>query len=587
MTHLDLPTDAPISEVQQAWLAGYLAGLAAQRQVFGPRPGETPTHTLTVEVLYGTQTGNSEEVARQVAAAAGQRGLHAQVSSLDEMDLNRLVQAGHLLIVTSTYGDGEMPDTAALFWEALAADTAPRLEGLRYAVLALGDSGYDDFCAAGRMLDLRLEQLGAVRLTARVDCDVDFEEPTAQWTQNVMAQLAVQAPAGIGAGAGTNVSAVSSAPAKLSPAKWSRHNPYQSRLVVNRVLSAPTSAKEIRHLELAIGDSQIEYTAGDALAVMPVNDPLLVQELLTHLGADGEQPVGDVSLAQVLRQQTEIRQVSKDLLHLVADLAPSSDLAGLVSRGEREPLDHWLRGKDLLDVLRETGVRPRAAELVQVLRPLQPRAYSISSGPTASPDRIHLTVAAVRYPSSDPGRIHHGVCSTYLADRLRTEDPVGIWLQPNHAFGLPADDVPMVMIGPGTGIAPFRGFLQERAARGSTGRNWLFFGDQHRSADFIYADEIAEFERNGVLDRLDLAFSRDQTDKIYVQTLMREHGNELFSWLQDGASLFLCGDASKMAKDVEAALVQIVATHGPGDSEEAAHYVAELRRTKRLVRDVY
>ncbi|HEY0188353.1 MAG TPA: flavodoxin domain-containing protein [Cellulomonas sp.] len=593
MTALHLPVDAPFTEAQQAWLSGFLAGLAAQRQVFGPAPGESAAPALTVQVLYGTQTGTCEDLAQRLAQAAGPLGLHAEVTALDDVELDRLAAMSHVLVVTSTYGEGDMPDNAELFWQALHAESAPRLEQLRYAVLGLGDTGYDDFCAAGRLLDLRFEQLGATRLAPRVDCDVDFEDPSTAWMDAILAQLAAETPAGIAGGVGGVAVADGStggpgagsspAPARTTP-QWTKRHPYPSRLVANRLLSAPGSAKEIRHLELDLGGSGITYSAGDALNVMPRNDPALVAALLDHLGASADHPVDDAPLGDVLTDGREIATPSKDLIALLAERAPGSELAAVVARGEREPLDRWLWGKDTLDLLRLTQVRPDVAELLGVLRPLQPRAYSISSSPLASPDRIHLTVASVRHGTE---RVHGGVCSTHLADRLGADDPVGISLLPNAAFGVPDDDAPLIMIGPGTGIAPFRGFLHERAARGAAGRSWLFFGDQHRETDFIYQDEIEGFLDRGVLTRTDLAFSRDQAEKVYVQTRMLEQGADLYAWLQDGGHVYVCGDASRMAKDVESALLQVVATHGGQDRDGAADYLARLKREKRYVRDVY
>ncbi|MFH8465261.1 sulfite reductase flavoprotein subunit alpha [Streptomyces sp. NPDC017991] len=341
-------------------------------------------------------------------------------------------------------------------------------------------------------------------------------------------------------------------------------------------------ALAIRHYEFDLGDNGITYEAGDALAVVPLNDDALVRALLDYLGAGG-----DEETARVLRAEREIRTPSKELIADLVERAPSSELAAVVAHGDRSDLDSWLWGRDVLDLLRDAGsAAPGPAELLPLLRPLQARQYSISSSPLAHPDRVHLTVASVRYGTGQ--RTYAGVTSSYLADRVGAEAPVGIYLQPNASFGVPADDdTPMVMIGPGTGIAPFRGFLHERAARGASGRNWLFFGDRHRDTDFVYEDELGRLRESGVLTRLDLAFSRDQAEKVYVQTRMREQARELYAWLEDGAHVYVCGDAARMAKDVEAALLGVVAgQRGRGDAD-AAEYLADLRRAKRYVRDVY
>ncbi|MCL8010919.1 sulfite reductase flavoprotein subunit alpha [Streptomyces sp. AS02] len=562
-----IPADAPFSAQQEAWLAGFIAGIAAA----GRREGAgSDAPAATIDVLIGTQTGNAELVADDVVAGARARGLGGRATALDDVTPEQLASMSHVIVVTSTYGEGEMPDNAGLFWEALQSDTAPRLEGVRYSVLGLGDRGYDDFCQAAKLIDTRLEQLGATRVHDRVDCDVDFEEPAAEWATAVLDLLAAETGA-------KSTGAAAKAP-KKPRSQWNKRTPYQSRLTTNRLLSAPHSAKEIRHYEFDLGDSGITYEAGDALAVVPLNDERLVGALLEHLGASDDQET-----AELLRTEREIRTPSKELIAELVERAPASELAAVVAHGDREDLDSWLWGRDVLDLLRDAGPKaPDLAELLPFLRPLQARQYSISSSPLAHPGSIHLTVASVRYDR------YEGVASTYLADRVGADGKVGIYLQPNAAFSIPAaDDSPVIMIGPGTGIAPFRGFLHERAARGASGRNWLFFGDQHRETDFVYEDELTAFQKSGVLSELDLAFSRDQAEKIYVQTRMRERSRELYAWLEEGAAVYVCGDASRMAKDVEAALLGVIAEQRGRGDDDAAEYLAGLRRAKRYVRDVY
>lgn len=586
-----IPVDAPFSAAQESWLAGFIAGIAAAgKKVAASAP------TTTVDVLFGTQTGNAEFLADELVTGARARGLGGRASALDAVTPEQLAEMSHVLVVTSTYGEGEMPDNAGLFWDAIQASTVPRLEGLQYAVLGLGDTSYDEFCQAGKLIDTRFEQLGATRIHDRVDCDVDFEDPAALWTAAVLDRLAAEAGATgapgatTGGGAGDGATATGGAGASRASrpgSQWNKRNPYPSRLVENRLLSSPRSAKEIRHYEFDLGDSGIEYAAGDALAVVPVNDEVFVASLLEQVGATGGEQLDGRPITDVLRTDREIRTPSKDLVADLVQRAPGSELAAVVAHGDKHELDRWLWGRDVLDLLRDAGpAAPGLDELLPNLRPLQARQYSISSSPLAHPDRIHLTIASVRY--GDPHRMHAGVASTFLADRVDPDGAVDVYLQPNAAFGLPADDsAPMIMIGPGTGIAPFRGFLHERAASGATGHNWLFFGDQHRDTDFVYQDELTELQEQGVLDRLDLAFSRDQAEKVYVQTRMLERSAELFAWLEDGGHVYVCGDASRMAKDVEAALLQVIRTGRGRGEDDAQAYLADLRRTKRYVRDVY
>jgi len=585
MTTPFIPLDAPFTDDQRSWLAGFLAGM--QTRLFSGGPADdagTAGAAPVLHVLYGSQTGNAEAVAEDAAAAARTHGFAPVVCALDDMDLDRFASAGHVLIVTSTYGEGEMPDNAELFWDALSAESAPRLERMHFAVLALGDTGYDGFCQAGKLLDTRLEQLGAQRIVPRVDCDVDFEDAAAAWISETMPLVAaVEGIVGPGAPA---------APAPTAPARpksqWTRKNPYPATLTTNRVLSGAGSAKEIRHYEFALGESGIEYEAGDALNVVPLNDPALVRALLDRLRLDGSVvPAGFGStLTHLLTYDFEITAPTVDLLEEIEKRTHNEELTYVLRHGDKAALDEWLWGRDILDVLLlEPAPELSAEEFLSLLRPLQHRAYSISSSPNACDGSVHLTVASVRYGDDD--RERHGVCSTYLADRVG-DGTVGIFVTRNKAFRVPSDDTaPMIMVGPGTGIAPFRGFLQERRARGATGKNWLFFGDQRRDCDYIYEDELAEFTASGVLTRLDLAFSRDQAEKIYVQTRMTEHGAELFAWLEEGGHFYICGDASRMAKDVDAALHAIVAEHGGMSPEQAAEYVTALKREKRYVRDVY
>ena len=580
-----IPEDAPFNGDQKYWLAGFLAGLHSRLLVLEdkqqPAAGTGAAATTQLHILYGSQTGNAEALAQTAAKSARAKGLVPVVQALGDVDLDVFATMRHVLIVTSTYGEGEMPDNAQLFWDAISASTAPRLEQMHFAVLAIGDTGYDGFCQAGKFIDMRLEQLGAKRVVDRIDCDIDYEEPSSEWLNSSMPQFA--------ASAGSSGTVLESAPeAPVIPGS-NKSNPYAAALITNKRLSGEQSAKDIRHFEFDLSDSGLKYEAGDALGVIPVNEPSLVSLLLTQLNADYQTPVPgfDRSLGDLLTYQFEISEPSRKLIEWVGQNTTNQELRHVLQHDDKDALGVWLWGKDTLDLLQLELTRTLTVpEFVALLRPLQHRAYSISSSSKAHPNQVHLTVASVRYHSG--GRNRGGVCSTYLAERVRRGEKPAIFISPNKAFRVPANNsAPLIMVGPGTGIAPFRAFLQERQATGAQGKNWLFFGDQHQEHDFIYQDELVAWRDNGLLTRLDLAFSRDQEKKIYVQSRMLEQGAELYAWLQEGAYFYVCGDASRMAKDVDNALYEVVRQFGGLSTERAADYVDQLKKEKRYLRDVY
>ncbi|AWP34243.1 sulfite reductase subunit alpha [Pantoea eucalypti] len=580
-----IPEDAPFNGDQKYWLAGFLAGLHSRLLVLEdkqqPAAGTGAAATTQLHILYGSQTGNAEALAQTAAKSARAKGLVPVVQALGDVDLDVFATMRHVLIVTSTYGEGEMPDNAQLFWDAISASTAPRLEQMHFAVLAIGDTGYDGFCQAGKFIDMRLEQLGAKRVVDRIDCDIDYEEPSSEWLNSSMPQFA--------ASAGSSGTVLESAPeAPVIPGS-NKSNPYAAALITNKRLSGEQSAKDIRHFEFDLSDSGLKYEAGDALGVIPVNEPSLVSLLLTQLNADYQTPVPgfDRSLGDLLTYQFEISEPSRKLIEWVGQNTTNQELRHVLQHDDKDALGVWLWGKDTLDLLQLELTRSLAVpEFVALLRPLQHRAYSISSSSKAHPNQVHLTVASVRYHSG--GRNRGGVCSTYLAERVRRGEKPAIFISPNKSFRVPANNsAPLIMVGPGTGIAPFRAFLQERQATGAQGKNWLFFGDQHQEHDFIYQDELLAWRDNGLLTRLDLAFSRDQEKKIYVQSRMLEQGAELYAWLQEGAYFYVCGDASRMAKDVDNALYEVVRQFGGLSTERAADYVDQLKKEKRYLRDVY
>ncbi len=579
-TTLHIPQNAPYSDNQRAWLSGFFAGMHSH---ILHSAGESKAENARVlHILYGSQTGNAESVANDAAAAAKTLGLLPVVKSMDEVEASALADMGYLLIVTSTYGEGDMPDNAQMLWDAVNADNAPRLENTQYSVLALGDTSYDLFCQAGIEWDQKLSELGAKRIYDRVDCDVDFETPAENWIGCVIPIMAE------GTTTGTVIDV--QAPAQDKP-QYSRKNPFPATLQVNKLITAANSSKETRHYEISIAGSGLSYEAGDALCVVPSNCPQLVSDIIKAIGCTGDEEVpsnGELtSLSEALRCQFEIKLPSKELIEEIAQRSGDQELNGILASGDKDKLADYLWGRDTLDLLLQfPQVEFSAAEFLALLKPLQHRAYSISSSGKMYPDSVHLTVASVRYHSHN--RDHKGVCSTYLADIADADNPVKVFFTPNKTFRVPDDNsLPMIMVGPGTGIAPFRAFLQERKFRQASGKNWLFFGDRNAATDFIYKDELQAMQDSGVLNRLDLAFSRDQAEKIYVQDKMLEHGSELFAWLEQGGYFFVCGDAYRMAKDVDQALHDVIAKFGNRTPEQAVEYVNQLKKDKRYVRDVY
>ncbi|MEQ1852431.1 MAG: sulfite reductase subunit alpha, partial [Chthoniobacteraceae bacterium] len=533
-------------------------------------------------LLYGSQTGTAEALAKKTAKVAEKNGFAPKLVGMDKYSEVDLTKEQNVLVITSTYGDGDPPDMAQGFWEWLKADTAPKLDHVRYSVLALGDTNYSAFCEFGKKCDERLAALGARRVADRRDCDVDYETPAAEWTEGVFAALASVALPHSGNGTAPEESEIAEG--------YSRKKPFPARLVTNSRLSGDASAKDVRHFEISLAGSGLSYEVGDALGVIPSNCPQLVGELLTALGFDGEEAVktadGELPLRLALMQHYDITRPSGELLAAIAQRSPGSEFAALLDPARKDELKKWLHGREIIDVLAGIASPFLPAEFVGLLKKIAPRLYSISSSLKAHPDEVHLTVAAVRYDAH--GRSRKGVASTFLADRVGETGSVPVFIQPSHGFKPPANgDTPMIMVGPGTGIAPFRAFLEERLATGAKGRNWLFFGDQRRATDFLYQDQLDAWLKDGHLARLDLAFSRDQAEKIYVQSRMLEAARELWSWLEAGAQFYVCGDASRMAKDVDAALHTVIEKAGGKSSEEAKAYVERLKGEKRYQRDVY
>ncbi|CAB3714956.1 Periplasmic nitrate reductase [Paraburkholderia sediminicola] len=595
-----LPTGAPFDPASRLYVDGLLAGLYSRSGTSAAVPAGVlaTTHSEAangsgvrilrvrpkVTLLWASQTGNTESLTERYATRLMESGFEIRTSCMADYPASALAKAQYVLLMSSTFGDGDAPDNAQGFWSQLAGDAALRLEGLRYAVLALGDRNYDQFCGHGRRLDERLAAQGALRLMDRVDCDSEYQENADAWLESIIVRIKEEDAALHAVPPGGMINAV------VRGAVPSRTRPAASRLVRNLQLNKQGAAKDTRYFSLSTGDSGLEYEAGDALGVWPSNCPELVDELigLSGLSADAAvnvSGVGDMRLADALGKHYEIARPSTDALVFIAARSSNGALRDLLTPARKADLKHWLWGQQLADVLHEFPVNLTAAELTGMLKRLQPRLYSIASSPKAHPGEVHLTVAAVRYSN---GRRHRkGVSSTFLADRAGDVN-VPVFVQKSAHFRPPhVSDTPIIMVGPGTGVAPFRGFLHERRARGDKGRNWLFFGEQHAATDFYYRDELEAMRDSGLLTRLDVAFSRDQTEKVYVQDRMREQGAYLWAWLEEGAHFYVCGDASRMARDVDATLKQVVAQHGGMSAEKAADYVSGLAQEKRYVRDVY
>ena len=593
-----IPESAPFSLEQRAWLNGFLAGMYSAGANGAAQPaGLTAVHTEPLLILFGSQTGSAEGLAKKLAKESSSRGYAPKIFALNDYEQANLAAASKAVIISSTWGDGDAPDNAVNFWNWLSADSAPRLENLNFAVLGLGDKNYSDFCGASKKFDVRLEALGGKRLVERGECDVDYEAAAKTWIENLWQTLGNGSANGASQNgnhpspslllAGENHGGGKSLPAVLA---FDKKNPFPAKLLTNLPLNRPGSGKEVRHFEILLGNSGLSYEVGDALGVIPENCPDLVGKILGVIGATGDEPVAldhsVTSLRLALVQHFDIAKPSHELLAAVAKHASTSELAPLLVTEKTDDLKKWLFGRDVLDVLQLAPGKFSFTELVPLLRKLAPRLYSISSSPKAHPGEVHLTVGAVRYEAH--GRKRGGVASTFLADRAEKSGAVKVFVQTSHGFRPPTNgDTPMIMVGPGTGIAPFRAFLEERAATGAKGKNWLFFGDQTRSADFLYEEQLTAWQKSGFLTRLDLAFSRDQAEKIYVQTRMLENATELWKWLEEGAHFYVCGDASRMAKDVDAALHTVIEKAGSKSADEAKVYVAKLKSDKRYQRDVY
>lgn len=581
-----LPT---LTEAQKMWLSGYLTASQSTSAEGTPdvstaAPAQTKqTVSKDVTILYGSQTGNAQGLAENTGKTLEAKGFNVTVSSMNDFKPNNLKKLENLLIVVSTHGEGEPPDNALSFHEFLHGRRAPKLENFRFSVLSLGDSSYEFFCQTGKEFDVRLAELGGERLYPRVDCDLDFEEPANKWLKGVID--------GLSEAKGHSASAAVPAEAPAGTSPYSRTNPFKAEVLENLNLNGGGSNKETRHLELSLEGSGLTYEPGDSLGIYPENDPELVDLLLNEFKWDASENVtvnkeGETRpLREALISNFEITVLTKPLLKQAAELTGNDKLKALVEN--REELKAYTQGRDVIDLVRDFGPwNVSAQEFVAILRKMPARLYSIASSLSANPDEVHLTIGAVRYEAH--GRERKGVCSVLCSERLQPGDTIPVYLQSNKNFKLPQDqETPIIMVGPGTGVAPFRSFMQEREETGAKGKSWMFFGDQHFVTDFLYQTEWQKWLKDGVLTKMDVAFSRDTEEKVYVQNRMLEHSKELFQWLEEGASFYVCGDKTNMARDVHNTLVEIIETEGKMSREQAEGYLAEMKKQKRYQRDVY
>ena len=565
-----LTDDAPFEGAAREWVNGYLAGLSAVVESdrarananAGPDPDAPP-----LTILYGSQSGTSEALSKQLKKRGVATGYNPVVSTLDGFDFDALPEVKHLLVVCSTFGEGDPPDNAQKFTDWIKSDAAPSLEGVSYSVCAMGDRSYTHFCKTGTDLDERMAELGATRLTDCVTCDVGYEDDFAAWNEAVFTSETIVEHAG-----DPPTGLVQEEDA--GPTGWDKNNPYYATLLESRNLSADGSAKEVNHIEILLSGSGLEYEVGDALGVWPTNNPVVVEHVLSYCGITGTDRV------LIKGEYFPIRMA----LHTRLDIVTLTQ-ATLNDLGLDEPLAS-LKDRHLVDALEKFRPEISAQGLADALRPLQPRLYSIASSPRMHPGEVHLTVGAVRYQLEDQER--GGVASTFLADRCGFGGRVGVYVHRAPHFHLTSNDkAPVIMVGPGTGIAPFRAFLEERQARGAEGKNWLFFGDQHEATDYLYREQLETMFCDGVLNQLSLAWSRDGAEKVYVQTRMREQADELFAWLEEGAHFYVCGDAARMAGDVDTALREIIGERKGLDEAGVQAYMDKLVAEHRYQRDVY
>ena len=568
---------------QLAWVSGYFWGMLNQQPGAAVSAPAKAVEAPAITLISASQTGNARRVAEALRDDLQAAQLNVKLVNAGDYKFKQIAGEKLLVVVTSTQGEGEPPEEAVALHKFLFSKKAPKLDGTAFAVFGLGDTSYEFFCQSGKDFDSKLAELGGERLLDRVDADVEYQAAAAEWRARVVDVLKARAPTAAPAQLATR-----GAVNQIHPSPKPTHPPLTATLAVNHKKPGRDSEKDVRHIEIDLGDSGLRYQPGDALGVWYQNDPALVKELVELLWLKGDEPVTvegkTLPLAQALEWHFELTVNTANIVENYATLTRSETLLPLV--GDKAQLQHYAATTPIVDMVRFSPAQLDAEALIGLLRPLTPRLYSIASSQAEAENEVHVTVGVVRYDIE--GRARAGGASSFLADRVEEDGEVRIFIEHNDNFRLPANpQTPVIMIGPGTGIAPFRAFMQQRAAEGAEGKNWLFFGNPHFTEDFLYQVEWQSYVKEGVLSRIDLAWSRDQQQKVYVQDKLREQGAEVWRWINDGAHIYVCGDANRMAKDVEQALLEVIAEYGAMDAEAADEFLSELRVERRYQRDVY
>ncbi|MGX9419484.1 assimilatory sulfite reductase (NADPH) flavoprotein subunit [Vibrio sp. WJH972] len=575
-------TVSQLSPQQLAWVSGYFWGLSQSQSGVAQAPAVSAQPAGKLTIVYASQTGNAKGVAEALEQDAAALDIPVQLFDASDYKGKDLAKETHVVIVASTNGEGEAPDNAIALHEFLQSKKAPKLDSLKYAVIGLGDSSYEFFCQTGKDFDAFLSKQGATALLDRVDCDVDYEETAAEWRKQSLELIKESL------GSAQAVAVSSSAPVASGHSQYTKQNPYSAALLASQKITGRDSDKDVRHIEIDLDGSGLTYQAGDALGVWYENSSDLANEILAKVGLSGVESVDvdgeSLSIHSALVTKFEITASNPQFVTKYAELSGSKKLQKLVD--DKDKLRSYAGETQVVDVLAEKKTKLSADELVGLLRRLTPRLYSIASSQSEVDEEVHLTVGLVEYKQGDQSRL--GGASSFLAQRLEEGGEVKVFIENNNNFKLPQDDnAPVIMIGPGTGIAPFRSFIQERDNRDAEGKNWLFFGDRTFTQDFLYQVEWQKYLKSGLLTQLDVAFSRDQHEKVYVQHRILENAEQVWQWLQDGAYVYVCGDATRMAKDVHDALISVAEQQGQLSREKAEEFINELRKAKRYQRDVY